>query len=361
MVVVGLPAFGERRLHCAGPVHLDQGVVDQREHPGELVDHGPQRIQGQDLGRGADAQHATRNRGQGGAHHGAAPVVRTRGRRRALSAQANGRQDQQRGEGSDRHQRHEPAPVALGWLGRRERRRLARQRIEQGRRRAEAAGRLLAHGASQRHGHAPRQILAHDAGLGPIAVQDPRDQLRLGRGPERQLASEAVVDRGAEGVDVRPGPGLLTGELLRRHERRRAHVAASPGQSARVLELSRHAEVEDTQRAVAALEQVGRLDVTMENTSGMHLIEGVGHSLEQRRDLFGVEPAILLDPTPQVPPLEVLHHDGQAAAGQLLEVVHLGDRGAGRRASWSSRESMPTATPGRSRARVAVPVQVFSR
>ena len=84
--------------------------------------------------------------------------------------------------------------------------------------------------------------------------------------------------------DAAPGQGLL-----------RAHVAESPDHVAGVRQTeiagkARQAEIGDPERAVVVDQEVGRLDIAMEDPQAMCVVECVGRLNAQSGDVVGKKP-----------------------------------------------------------------------
>jgi hypothetical protein len=122
-----------------------------------------------------------------------------------------------------------------------------------------------------------------------------------------QPASAQLVEHNAQGVDVAAGCGGDIGEELRRHVPRRApHGALIHGVFGddRIREL-RHAEVEQLHLALGGEEDVGGLDVPVQNALAMGRREPARQSHAEAQD---------------APPRQ-----GQGQLGQALSAQVLGD------------------------------------
>ncbi len=105
-------------------------------------------------------------------------------------------------------------------------------------------------------------------------MQDRRLRVCYKRRPARQ---QLVQDR-PQGVHVgrRPDRVLLAPGLLRRHVARRAHGHAAYGQPAVALQPSGQAEIGDLGRAVGGEQDVGRLEVAVDDPALVSDVDGLG-------------------------------------------------------------------------------------
>jgi hypothetical protein len=167
---------------------------------------------------------------------------------------------------------------------------------------------------------------------------------------------EEVVERRREAVHVlcgaRPAAG---GEHLRRHVRRRAHRDPLAGQR-RVAFQERDAEVQEDGLARASQEDVGRLDVAVQDPRGVQRVEParelgdpahgaaqvtrVGGHVEAEdgphppRVVVGratAHSARLLEEVGERDPLDELHDEERLTLGQRAAVVHRDDGSVARR------------------------------
>ena len=123
---------------------------------------------------------------------------------------------------------------------------------------------------------------------GRLPGQQPFEDRRHRRALEGQLAGGHLIQHDAGGKDVAPRVDLLPARLLGRHVRHgpdgRAHRRQLIGGAQRVrIAAARRltelgdAEVEHLDRAAASDEEIGRLDVAMDDALGMRGLERVGH------------------------------------------------------------------------------------
>jgi len=200
--------------------------------------------------------------------------------------------------------------------------------VGQGRGRGVAPSRVPAHGPLARRGERPR-----DAGddacdpRGRAGRERPEglDHVPGVRGPPGQ---DPVEDR-PEGVDVGRGPDARRLELLRGHVGRRPEEGARLGET-RPLEPVGQAEVEEPGPVRAGLdEDVGRLQVAVDEAGGVELVDGPGQlgedvdrplegqlaPLQERLELGALDELHDADRPPQVALEGVDPHDGAPAAG----------------------------------------------
>jgi hypothetical protein len=145
---------------------------------------------------------------------------------------------------------------------------------------------------------------------------------------ERRLAREQLVHHDAEGVDVAAGVGGESLRLLRAEVRRGADDGTGPGELLLIVEGAGDAEVGHLHLAVGGQQDVGGLDVTVDQTLGVGGGEcgsdsgaDLGHSPRQERPLRAHH-------LPEVSPLDELHHH-EIGAVVLAPVVNGDDAGVG--------------------------------
>jgi hypothetical protein len=116
-----------------------------------------------------------------------------------------------------------------------------------------------------------------------LARLDLLQRLQQGGRLERRPAGQALVEDGAQGVDVggRPHPLRLAGHLLRRHVARRAQDGAGLRMGRLGVQLAGQAEIGDPGRAVAGQQHVGRLEVTMHDVAAVRQVHGLRQHLDQ--------------------------------------------------------------------------------
>ena len=173
-------------------------------------------------------------------------------------------------------------------------------------------------------------------------VQDLVDDLGRRRPGKRHPAGRQLVEHDAEREQVGAMIDAASERLLRRHVRDGADHHAGDGHLLlgdqlvalfRRQEL-RQAEVEHLDEAAVGANQVGALDVAMDDAAAVRLVERVG-DLHADVDHFADRQRPLRDPLREQLALDVLHDD-EVGAGVLADVVGDGDvrraqqrRGAG--------------------------------
>ncbi len=182
----------------------------------------------------------------------------------------------------DRNQHGRPAPGLIARA-----RELAVRSVEVGLERARICipglG-ILGETASHNRLDLGRHVRADAAQRRRLVAQDGRDEPKVRVGGERPASRQHLVEHRAEREDVRPrGYGSPFG-LLGRHVGRRAHdeawtrVEAGHGVlGLTALDELRQAEVEDLGAAVAGYQDVGWLDVAMDDAASVRGIERRGN------------------------------------------------------------------------------------
>ena len=141
---------------------------------------------------------------------------------------------------------------------------------------------------------------------------------------ERPLAAERLVEDDRQGEEVAASiqgdaPDLLGG-----------HVARRPQGGPRLGEIRRleacHAEIGDLRRPIPLADQdVGRLDIPVDDSGPVGQMQGVGQDGAERQDPRGVQAIALLQALPQALPRHELHGDVGEALGRILAGVVDGD------------------------------------
>ena len=164
-------------------------------------------------------------------------------------------------------------------------------------------------------------------------VQDLVPDDPLGGAGERQLAGRHLVEHHAEGEKIGASVQRLATNLLRRHVGDRTHRGAGARQGV-IRHGGRHlglgvrprfrgqlgeAEVEDLHIAALGDEDVGRLDVAMDDPGLVGSVERIGHLDAQLEDLLQHQ-RLTRDPILERLPLEILH-DQKGLAVLLTDVV----------------------------------------
>jgi hypothetical protein len=139
------------------------------------------------------------------------------------------------------------------------------------------------------------------------------------------LPGQQLVQDDADGVDVGAGVDAvpLAARLLGTHVRRRAGEAR-PG--AEVLLAQGQTEVGHDGAAVSVQQDVGRLDVAVDEAMPMGMVQAFRHPGDDLDGLRGGQPP-LLQPCLQVGALDELPHDVAEAVVGAAEVVHGKDGG----------------------------------
>jgi hypothetical protein len=143
---------------------------------------------------------------------------------------------------------------------------------------------------------------------------------------ERGPTGDHLVHHHAERVEVAAWVGLGTLGLLRREVRGRTHHRAGLGEVRlrRCVEGAGDAEVGDLHRAGRADEDVRRLDVAVDETSGVGEAEGGGDLAGDLRRLLRREVAVGAQDVGQRAPVDVLHGD-EVRGGVLAPIEDVDD------------------------------------
>ena len=161
-----------------------------------------------------------------------------------------------------------------------------------------------------------------------LALADDPDDLAVARRAEVEhlLVRQQPIEQRAERIHVgrhrhRFAADLLGAGALGR-ERADRRVAAHPA----LFEQLRDPEVEQLGDAVSGDEDVGGLDVAVDDQALMRVMDGVAHLPEHRQPLADRQlplPAVLVDGRA----VHVLHHHERQAVGRGSGVEHAGDVG----------------------------------
>ncbi len=135
-----------------------------------------------------------------------------------------------------------------------------------------------------------RQIVSRSLGVSTLQLRRRHrlvghhlhDGVQVRRRLERRPARQQLIEDGAQRVDVAGRPNLLAlaAGLLGRHVRRRPHDGAR-GRLANVVELLGQTEVGDFGRAVLRQQDVGRLQVAVNDAFVVRCLHGAGQRLQQ--------------------------------------------------------------------------------
>jgi hypothetical protein len=143
---------------------------------------------------------------------------------------------------------------------------------------------------------------------------------------ERHPPGQRLVEHAGQRVDVGAAIDLLALDLLRRDVGDRAHEGLLSGQAARARGVLGQPEVRQVRVVVAADQDVGRLDVAVDQPVGMGLVErraDLGHQVDRA---LGIERAFVVQQPAQVGAVDVAHRQEDHAVG-LAEVEDLDDMG----------------------------------
>jgi hypothetical protein len=170
-----------------------------------------------------------------------------------------------------------------------------------------AGGRVARHRVQHDVLEALRHAGAHLTGPQWLGVEAGERGARVGLGAERRPAAQRLVQHDAERVHVgrrphRPALHLLGRQVLRGAEHRPL--------SGVVLARLGDAEVGDHHAAVAAQQDVRRLDVAVDDARMVGRGQRVCGLSDDRHGLRRFERALLVEPLTQRRPAHELHHDG---------------------------------------------------
>jgi hypothetical protein len=159
-----------------------------------------------------------------------------------------------------------------------------------------------------------------------IFVEELADRLDRSGAGERRRAAQQLVEHGAEAPDV-DGDGEVPAEragLLGRQVAGRADDGAGGGEAAAAhlgAEPARHAEVADVRAARGVEQQVGRLEIAMDDAVAMAEVHGARDGGDQRGGLRRREAAAALDVRRQA-----LLHQAHRVVGLAVVLADLVDR-----------------------------------
>ena len=178
--------------------------------------------------------------------------------------------------------------------------------------------RILGHHALQHGDHGFRHPLVVGAGI-RRRLDGVRLQLvRHAAFRKRRLARQHVIPGAAQRIDVAADVRRLTvAALFRRHVIDGAHRGAGPRdvRFQRVVDGTRQPQVRDLHRAVAADQQVGRLDIAMDDVELIGVLQSGGDLLDDVQRPHDGNFAPLVDDLVQVGPVDVFHRDVKVAVG----------------------------------------------
>jgi hypothetical protein len=173
------------------------------------------------------------------------------------------------------------------------------QVVGQGGGRGVAPGRLLVQALEADRLQVARQPRHQPAGRHRLVGQHLQHRVERRLGPERRAAGQALVEDGAQGVDVGGGADLLrlARRLLRRHVGGGAEDGAGLRLAADVVQALGQAEVGDPQlsrlrlrigcQAASSQEDVRRLEVAVDHAGLVGGVDGAGQRLDQRGCVAG--------------------------------------------------------------------------
>ena len=160
---------------------------------------------------------------------------------------------------------------------------------------------------------ARRQVGPDRAQARRLVVEDLVDQARVRRPGEGQAPGEQVVEHDPEGVDVGLVGERLLLQLLRRHEGGRPDVDEI---GAGCVGEHRDPEIGDFDLEIRGDQDVGGLDVAMDDAVPVHVLQGAA-DLEDHLDHFiGRQKVLRRRVVCERLPADVLHHD---VAQRLLD------------------------------------------
>jgi hypothetical protein len=137
---------------------------------------------------------------------------------------------------------------------------------------------------------------------------------------------DGLVEDARQRVDVRAAVDLLALDLLRRDVGDRPDERLLAGQAAGTRGVLGEAEVAQIRRAVAVDQDVRGLDVTMDEATGVRLVERLAYLGHEAHSRLGLKRAVALEQLAQVGPLDVAHRQVHPAVG-LAEIEDSDDVG----------------------------------
>ncbi len=159
-------------------------------------------------------------------------------------------------------------------------------------------------------------------------MHDPVGDRGEGIPAERLPPREAFIEDHAEGEDVRAAVDAAPLHLLGGHVVRRSEKLARRGEVDGFGRDLRDAEVGDLHALVAGEDDVGWLDVAMDDPLAVREVERLGDLLEDPRDRRVRERLALLENLLERRTFDVLHrNEGDRLFVVLPDVVHGDDRG----------------------------------
>jgi hypothetical protein len=142
---------------------------------------------------------------------------------------------------------------------------------------------------------------------------------------EGRLAGENLEQESPEGIDVGVNPHITTVDLFRSHVVWCPYEDSALRESgARLLNHRRETEVHDLHRVIVSDEDVGGLDVAMDDLLGVRRAKPLADLLCDGDTALPLQPAVISKDLRQTPAGEVLHGDGMGSL-DLQEVVKAND------------------------------------
>ena len=134
-----------------------------------------------------------------------------------------------------------------------------------------------------------------------------------------------MVEHDAEGIDIRPAVGAVSGRLLRAHVLRRAdhHPLGRQGRSRRHFGGLGDAEISDHHPAGAVQEDVVRLHVAVDDAQPVRVGEGVGHLARDPGGVADRKAVVLFEELAERRTVDAPHDDVQHL---VLVASHFVDR-----------------------------------
>ena len=133
-------------------------------------------------------------------------------------------------------------------------------------------------------------------------------------------AGEHLEGHGGERVDVHAGRRRRAVQLLGRHVAEAAHERARAGDVGPVGDVG-HAQIGELHGALVSEQDVGRLDVAVDDAARVDRIQGGRDPFENPQGLIWTHPAARSQEIGQRLPLDVLHDDHQVAVVLCVGVV----------------------------------------
>jgi len=141
---------------------------------------------------------------------------------------------------------------------------------------------------------------------------------------KREFPGDHLEESDGEGIDVGAVIDPLAEHLLRRHIDQRAG-----GEAFLVARADdrRQPEIGEVRRAEAVEQDVGRLEVAVDDVPGVGALQRLGHRLPDADDLVDRQPAMTVDNPIQQRAARHIAHDDVKLALELAEVVDRQDVG----------------------------------